>query len=556
MNSSFVFSYRTRVLLGLSVFFLSPALAQVAPDAGRILREVAPPLAPVPSGKGVQGIAPETPRAGAGQTQPIAIAKVRITGNTVFSEAALLALVADVPGSEKSLAQLQEAAGRITAHYRAAGYLVARAYLPPQQLQDGTLTIAVLEGKLAKIKVENASRLSVERADAAFAGIDRDTPVNSALLDRPVLLLRDRPGVGAVDATLSAGENVGETDLSVSVGQSPLLSGRLEADNFGSLYTGRNRLGASMDVNSALGLGERVSIRVLGSDGELLNGRLAAQVPVGNNGLTVGGTVAHTTYSLGDAFASLGAVGHSTTAELNVRYPWIRSVSANLYAQAGYEYRKLRDEVRSTDTVTEKHANVGSMSLIGDLRDGLGGGGVTQGSLAVSAGKLGFDNPSAAAIDSVNAKTAGNYTKLAYSVERQQALPANFSLSLQVRGQWADSNLDSSEKFALGGPYGVRAYATSEAMGDRGWFASAELRYAITPWLSANVFHDHGSVEVNAKPYLASANTLHRNGNGIGLVGNYGDFDWRAYAAWRGNEASTAEPDKRPRFWLQAGWRF
>ncbi|MBU1236278.1 MAG: hypothetical protein KJ634_09745 [Gammaproteobacteria bacterium] len=29
-----------------------------------------------------------------------------------------------------------------------------------------------------------------------------------------------------------------------------------------------------------------------------------------------------------------------------------------------------------------------------------------------------------------------------------------------------------------------------------------------------------------------------------------------AYAAWRGSKVGTAEPDKRPRFWLQAGWRF
>ena len=65
-------------------------------------------------------------------------------------------------------------------------------------------------------------------------------------------------------------------------------------------------------------------------------------------------------------------------------------------------------------------------------------------------------------------------------IERLQALPAGFSLNLQWRGQWTNNNLDSSEKFSLGGPYGVRAYATAEAMGDRGWLGSVELRYAVT----------------------------------------------------------------------------
>ena len=38
-------------------------------------------------------------------------------------------------------------------------------------------------------------------------------------------------------------------------------------------------------------------------------------------------------------------------------------------------------------------------------------------------------------------------------------------------------NLDSSEQFSLGGPYGVRAYANGSSSGDSGWQASLELRY-------------------------------------------------------------------------------
>ena len=531
------------------------AFAQTPPSAGTLLREQAPAQAVPPKGTATLPQAAELAGLGT-DTTPIEVKRLRVTGSTVYPAEVLEALVADIPGTNHTLRELQLAAARVTAYYRKAGYSLARAYLPQQKMQDGVVTIDVLEGKLEKVQIDNGSRLSDEMVRDRLARVEAGSVFLSSTADRALLLLSDTPGVGPVDSRLAPGSSRGESVLVTKLAEAPLFTGRLDGDNHGGLYTGRNRLALSGDLNSPLGHGEKFSARIQGSDGKLLNGRLAAQLPVGNNGLTVGGAVAHTTYLLGDAFASLDAVGHSTTAELNVRYPWIRSVNANLYTQAGYEYRKLHDEVRSTDTVTEKHANVGSVSLIGDLRDGLGGGGITQGSLTVSAGKLGFDNSSAAAIDSVNAKTAGNYTKLTYSVERQQALPASFSLSLQVRGQWADSNLDSSEKFSLGGPYGVRAYATSEAMGDRGWFASAELRYAVTPWLSANAFHDHGSVEVNAKPYLMSANTLHRSGNGIGVVGNYGDFDWRAYAAWRGNEASTAEPDKRPRFWLQAGWRF
>ena len=236
-------------------------------------------------------------------------------------------------------------------------------------------------------------------------------------------MLSDTPGVGPVDSRLAPGSKRGESVLVTKLAEAPLFAGRIDADNHGGLYTGRYRLGVSGDLNSPLGYGERFSARIQGSDDELLNGRLAALLPVGIDGVTLGASVAHTTYSLGDSFESLDAVGRSTTAELNVRYPWVRSTNFNLYTQAAYEYRKLRDEIRSTDTVTEKHAKVGTLSVSADMRDDLGGGGLTQASLAVSSGRLTFDSASAAALDAAGARTAGGYSKVAYGVERLQALP-------------------------------------------------------------------------------------------------------------------------------------
>lgn len=531
------------------------ASAQAQPNAGSLLNEQKPVQAVPPKGKAVLPQLAE-PASTSTDTTPIEVKRLRVTGSTVFSAEVLETLVADVAGQQRSLRELQIAAARITAHYRRAGYTLARAYLPQQKMQDGVVTIEVLEGKLEKVQIDNASRLSDAVVQARLSGVKTGEAFNKSATDRALLLLSDTPGAGAVDSRFASGSQRGESVLVTKLDGAPLVSGRVEADNHGGLYTGRNRLGASADLNSALGYGERFSGKLLASDGELYNGRLAALVPLGNDGLTLGAAASYNTYALGNTFSALDAVGHSTTAELNVRYPWVRSVDFNLYSQAGYEYRKLKDEVRSTATVTEKNANVGNLSLFGDVRDSLGGGGLTQANLTLSSGHLSFDSPSAAAIDAVGAKTAGSYTKLSLSLERQQALPANFSLNLQLRGQWTDDNLDSSEKFGLGGPYGVRAYASNEALGDRGWFGSVELRYAITQWLSANVFHDHGEVAVNAHPYLSSANNLRRSGNGLGVTGNYGAFDWRAYAAWRDGEVGTAEPDKQARLWLQAGWRF
>lgn len=486
----------------------------------------------------------------------VRVERLRVLGAAAFSEDDLAALVADFVGRGVSVRQLQIAAARITAHYRRAGYTLARAYLPQQKMQDGVVTIEVLEGKLEGVKIDNASRLSNEAVESRLSSVKAGDVFNKSSSERALLLLSDTPGAGVVDSRFAPGSQRGESVLVTRLEGAPVIVGRIEADNHGGLYTGRNRLGVSADLNSVLGLGERFSGKVLASDAELYNARLAAQVPVGYDGLTLGAAVSHNTYALGSTFKALDAVGRSSTVELNLRYPWVRSVDFNVYAQVGYEYRKLKDDVRSTATVTEKHANVGTLSAFGDARDGLGGGGLTQASLMWSQGQLAFDSPGAEAIDAQGAKTAGSYSKLYLTAERQQRLPADFMLNLSLRGQWTDGNLDSSEKFSLGGPYGVRAFASSEALGDRGWLGSVELRYVFSPSIVGSVFHDHGEVSVNARPYLSTPNTLRRSGNGFGLTGSYGSFDWRASVAWRDGKAGTAEPDRLPRMWAQAGWRF
>lgn len=54
----------------------------------------------------------------------------RISGNTVFGEAELIAQLDDAEGKPFGLGDLLRLTYRIIRHYRNAGYPVARAYLP------------------------------------------------------------------------------------------------------------------------------------------------------------------------------------------------------------------------------------------------------------------------------------------------------------------------------------------------------------------------------------------------------------------------------------------
>src|SRR5262249_61111880 len=114
--------------------------------------------------------------------------------------------------------------------------------------------------------------------------------------------------------------------------------------------------------------------------------------------------------------------------------------------------------------------------LNGDARDSLWGSGITVSSLGYSDGKVDIKTATTLAIDDVTAQTNGHFSKWNASALRLQSLGQRLSAFVSLSGQKADKNLDSSEKFFLGGAYGVRAYPTGEAGGGSRHRAYARAR--------------------------------------------------------------------------------
>ena len=98
----------------------------------------------------------------------------------------------------------------------ANGFPVARAYVPAQSIDRGGVEIAVLEGRYGKLDVRNESDCPESLVRDTLRTPATDSVIETAPLDRDLLLLRDLAGV-AVSATLTPGERVGTADLIVDV---------------------------------------------------------------------------------------------------------------------------------------------------------------------------------------------------------------------------------------------------------------------------------------------------------------------------------------------------
>jgi hemolysin activation/secretion protein len=539
------------------------AQAQIVPDAGTILREQQKTVPEVPTRPAptIKQDEPARPAPQPADTLHFMLKGFRVTGNTAFGESELIEVVREYVGKEVAFADLEQAAARISRYYRERGYMVARAYVPAQVIAaDGVAEIAVIEGRFGRFELDNKSRVrdSVARGYLdAFPG----TTVTQPALERKMLLLNDLPGVGEARATLKPGAEAGESALTVDLAKAPFASGSVEYNNQGNYYTGVNQLAANVNLLSPLGLGDLLNGQFTrGFDG-LEYGRLGYQVPVGSDGVRLGADYSHTHYELGKSFAPLEASGKANTYTLEASYPFKRTPNFNLYGQLAFDWRDFEDRQDAVGLVTDKSTRAGRLTLNGDARDRLWGGGITVFSLGYSSGNVDIKTPIALTIDDATAKTNGGFDKWNVNALRLQSIGERFSVYVSLSGQKAGQNLDSSEKFFLGGANGVRAYPTGEAPGDSGYLATAELRYtfsiaAIPGVLQPVAFVDTGGVTINENPFIVGTpNTRHLSGGGLGLTWvRASDFQIKLTVATRlGSEHSTAsDTDQRTRGWAQA----
>jgi len=554
---------RAVLLLAAAPLFTAHA-ADPAPGVGDILQQVQPsqPFPTPPRGEAPafnnQDNAPPPP---ARPPVSVDVKSIKILGNTLVETDTLHGLVADAEGKSLTLDQLDEMATRISRYYRSRGQSFARAVVPAQVIQSGVVRFLVIEARYGKVGIDNQTRVNDVLLQQTAAPLQGGSPVEQALLDKSLLLMSDIPGV-VVQATLSPGDGLGSSDLSIHVTPGQAMSGSLALDDYGNSYTGRGRLGGTVYFNNPLRRGDVLGLGGLSSGSGVNYGRVSYESLLNGQGTRGGAAYSMLNYKIGGSLQDIGAHGSAETESFWGRHPFVRTQTANVYGQVQYDNVQLRERIDMAGMQTDRHLGTWTASLTGDWRDTLLTGGINTWSLAWTRGQLGFDVADARLADAASAKTEGWFSKSNLSFNRLQRWGERGSVYFSLAGQWANNNLDSSQKMSVGGPYSVRAYDVSALSGDAGYRGSIELRYDLGAAgggrLQALAFWDGAYLKVNQRPWTAGINTATFSGAGVGL-------DWNGYNQWRAR-AYLASPlgtapvlVKAPdamRMWTELAYRF
>lgn len=505
----------------------------------------------------------------------ITLEKVQFSGTGEdVSVSELLPLVEDITGREVSFSELQDAVEKITDYLRQKkGFMLGRAYLPPQDLSSKILSIGIVTGRIegnARVEIKSPSRIHSSILEGiAQRTMTEGSPVNMKKMERSLLLMNDLSGLSA-KGFLEKGKKPGTTQLIIQADEGPLFAGSASADNYGDRYTGEWRGGLQGEIRDPFGFADNLSLGYTGAK-DMNQGRFGYTLPLPYTDLCWDLSYSALEYKIGKELEDLEIKGTAQTFATGVRYPLLRSRKASVWAGAGFEYMILKDEANDIDTADRK-LPVGNVSASGNFFDNWFGGGLSSFNVCVKSGELDLsDLEGAEERDALGPRKDGKFLRMTYSAARLQRITREISFFGTVRGQVADGNLDSSQKFILGGPTGVRAYPVGEASGDQGHAFTFETRYDVPLNFSFGAFQvvafaDCGWVELNKDPWQgAETNAEDKNrywlsGAGAGINLTLSELYSLRFAYARridnnpGRSESGMDSDNqkdKDRFWLQ-----
>lgn len=445
------------LLLALPVAAPGLAAAQTQPDAGSILRDIQvspPPKLPTPAPRYVDPGGDEP--VAADIAVRIRVRAFRLRGATLIPEGELLDRLRDLVGRELSLLQLKLGARRLAEHYREKGFL-ARVYLPPQTIEDGVVEILIVEARLGAVELGTPPP---QRADAEFArrmllaSQPEGEPLRTENILHGLRVINETPGFAAT-AIARPGAKEGETGLLLKVEDTPLASGLVMLDNHGAATTGEERTIVSLNLNNPGGGGDQITLMVLGTSGNFFT-RLGYGFPVGVDGTRISLASTDLVYRLGGQFANLNATGWARIESVAANHPARRTPTETLTLTASIDQKHFVNDANQSNT-SDKFLHLLTVGASGEWRDGTET--VWQGAASLSLGNadLGL-NPNDLAADRTAAQAHGRFGKLAYSLSYGRKFGEKDELALKLSGQWADGNLDSAEKFSLGGEVQTAAF--------------------------------------------------------------------------------------------------
>ena len=442
----------------------------------------------------------------------IKVKRIKITGNTVFSDRVLREIVSSVEGKEVTIERILRLRTQLTNYYVDRGYVSSGAFIPSQEYTDGIIEIRVIEGSLVGVEIEGLSHLKESYILSRLPALEKPLKI-SKLIDS-LYRLNDNPLIENLEANL----------VRESLGKNVLLLKLKESEPFTSQFTLRNsfspsvgELGgtASADYH-LLGYGDLVSFNFTKTDG-LTRYDLGYELPFNKYDGRIGFNYTNAdSQIIEDPISALDIQADLQIFQFNIRQPIVVDRETEFVIESKLELIQSETFVRDdfsfafVDGLEDGESQITVLRLIQEYFNR-----GEQSSIAIrSQFNIGLD-----LFDATITKTGIDGLYWSWQGQTQWLRKLNnFLLVSSLNVQLSSDSLLPIEQITLGGVNSVKGYRQNLSIGDNGVIGNVELQIPLVTgkkWAFKVIPFVNGGTIWNNSSQTIESNTLFSTGLGL-----------------------------------------
>ncbi len=409
------------------------------------------------------------------------ISQVVLEGATIMPQVAASRLTAPWRNQCLDMAALNALTHAVSDWYISRGYITSRAFLTEQDLNHGTLHIAVMEGKLQQIQLEGVPERTLKMAFPGRVGKIlnlRDIEQGMEQLNR----VRQTP----VEIEILPGDRQGYSIVNLTAAPEFPLTGSLNVDNSGQKSTGTGQLSGVLTGNNLLGIADKWFISG-GRSSDFSSSKDAQNFAAGVS-MPYGYGLLDYSYSWSNYLSTIDnngyhwrSTGDNETHRLNGSWVLFRNGDIKTSAAVGLTHRINHNYLDDVLLATSSR-KLSSFSLGINHTQKIATGVATFNPIFTQGVPwLGAEDDN----DKRGDVPKAEFRKWSVNGSYQQPLANRLWWLSSVYFQWSPDRLYGSERLTLGGEASVRGFKEQYLSGDNGGYWRNEINASLLtlPWI-------------------------------------------------------------------------
>ncbi len=421
-----------------------------------------------------------------------------VEGSSLLSQEKIDEVLEKYKGQGRQMADMERARGALEKAYQALGFPTIVVTIPEQTIDEGTVRMQVIEGRLGQIRVTGNQYYPRFQILQKLPSLRLGNLIEEKKLVKELDAVNVNPDL-KVTPVLKPGGELGNVNLELKVKDRLPLHAKLTGDNKGPFTTPANRLTAEVSYTNLWNADHIVSFQTIQTPTDWgavqgYSGTYVAPIRGPQNALAFYVSKVISNSILGGSTLAISpgnvsVAGNATVAGVRYFFPIFEGGATTHSLTFGADYKRLEK------TEATFPGNLGTAVVLSPIQY-----------LPLSLGySMVRPDPLGVTLFSVTAKSywpilpggkkedftgdpndpfnkpgqrrgaTGKFAVVQASLDRPQALPLGFNLLLHADGQWASEPLVPAESYFAGGADSVRGYVQSEAISDHALRGRAEL---------------------------------------------------------------------------------